>query len=213
MLKYLADILTFSRILLSLGIIIYGCLGGSIGVGFLLFILAELTDSFDGTCSRKWPFPKGKEPKYRRYAVKYDMIADALLWFAAVLFFTLRISTLVGLIIMFGVALICLVVELIIYGRLFGHPNNCSPKSLCARNFALAKKIVMIRRWFYLFTIVFVAASMLIKADWPATVKIIALAIGIVIGLFLFIFLKERREHISRDAVDLEQKMLKKSQK
>lgn len=211
--KYLADILTFSRIGLSIFLIIWGILGGSIGIGFLIFIIAELTDSFDGTCARKWPFEKGKEPKYRKFAVQYDMIADALLWFSAVLFFTLRISLIVGLSIMIGVAVICGIIELIVYGRFFGHPDKCSKKSLCARNFKLAKKIIMTRRWFYLLTIFVVAGWMLVVAEWSSVAKIVALSCGVTIAGFLWFFLKERREHISRDAVELEKQLSKKSQK
>ena len=56
--KYIADILTFLRILLSLFLIAWGIFGGGVGVGFIIFALAELTDAFDGTCARKWPFTK-----------------------------------------------------------------------------------------------------------------------------------------------------------
>lgn len=209
--KYLADILTLARFLLALLMIGWGVGGGSVAVGFVLFMLAELTDAFDGTCSRKWPFKKGEEPWYRKYAVKYDMWTDALLWFAAVLFFALRVSLVVGLIILFGVALICGGVEIVIYGKLFGHPDDCKKWSLCARNFKLAKKIVMARRWFYLATIVLVAGWMLVVAEWGVWVKIGVLVVGAGVGIFLWFFLKTRRQNISRNAIDLEQKMLKKS--
>lgn len=211
--KYIADILTFSRIVLSIFLIFWGIFGGHIGVGFVIFILAELTDSFDGTCSRKWPFPKGKEPRYRKYAVMYDMIADALLWFSAVLFFTLRVNLVAGLVIMFGVAILCGIIELVVYGRLFGHPDTCKKNSLCAKNFNVAKKIVMGRRFFYLFTIVLVAAWTLCACEWPEPVRLTLFSIGVCIAVFLWFFLETRRKNISRDAIDIEKKLAKKAKK
>lgn len=138
--KYLADILTFSRFILAIILIILAIFGGDIGAGFLIFVLAELTDAFDGTCAAKWPFPKNKVPKYRKYAAKYDMYADALTAMAVILFFTLRVNLTAGLIIFISFGLIALVIEAIVYGRLFGHPDDCTPNSLAKRNFKLAKK-------------------------------------------------------------------------
>lgn len=208
--KYLADLLTLARFVLAVAMIICGIVGSGVGVGFALFVLAELTDAFDGTCSRKWPFKKGEEPKYRKYAVKYDMWADALLWFAAVLFFALRVNLVVGLAILISVAAICGVVEIVVYGKLFGHPDDCAEWSLCARNFKLAKKIVMARRWLYLMTIIMVAGWMLAVAEFSVTWKIILVSIGVAVLVFLWFFLKTRRQNISRNAIDLEKKMLKK---
>lgn len=212
--KYLADVLTLMRIILAVSLIVLAVNGaGTVGMGLIIFILAELTDAFDGTCSRKWPFPAGKVPRYRKYAVKYDMLADALLWFAAVLFFTLRIDLVVGVVILISVAVICGVIELIIYGKLFGHPDNATKNSLCRKNFKLAKKIVMARRWFYLTTIFVVAGWMLVVAEWPMGAKIAVVVVGALISIFLWFFLKQRRQNISRDAVELEKKLSQKSHK
>ncbi len=210
---YMADILTFTRIILSSALIVWGIIGGSIWGGFLMFFFAELTDAFDGTCATRWPFPKGKAPKYRKFAAQYDMFADLLLWFAAVLFFTLRINMIIGLVIMFGTAVICGVIELIVYGKFLGHPDNCTKNSLCARNFNLAKKIIMARRFFYLFTVVAVAIWILMVNEWPLVARIVFLSCGLSICGLLWMFLKERREHISRDAVDIEKELSKKAKK
>ena len=207
--RYLADILTFSRFVLAFSIWFLALLNGSPELVIILFLLAELTDAFDGTCAKKWPFPKNKEPKYRKYAVKYDMYADTFLWFVLDFFILLRVNRLVGLIILIGTALICLTIELIVYGKLFGHPDDCKKTSLCRRNFPLAKKIILARRFFYLFTIVFMSIFLLFSTHFSLMVKIIILSLSLLVGLFLWFFLKQRRKNISRNAEKLEKKLEK----
>lgn len=106
--KYLADLLTLSRFILAL-VIFYCCFtnSGSAEAVFLMFFAAVLTDAFDGTCAKKWPFPKNKTPKYRKYAALYDMVSDVLLAAAQVLFVTLRINWIVGLIAIIYYVVIC----------------------------------------------------------------------------------------------------------
>ena len=89
--KYLADILTLTRVVLALILLAGAFLNMPIFVGLLVFLFAELTDAFDGTCAAKWPFPKNKTPKYRKYSAKFDIFADGLLAFAMMMFFTLRV--------------------------------------------------------------------------------------------------------------------------
>lgn len=209
--KYLADILTLSRFLLALTIWLLALVGGPVEVVLFLFLIAELTDAFDGTCSRKWPFKKGEEPAYRKYAAKYDMITDALLWFTMVFYAAYRINLLIGGLVFLITVIICLIVELIIYGKLFGHPDDCKKNSLCKKNFPLAKKIILARRFFYLLTIVFIAIWMLVVSKFSLCAKIIILSICLLVGIFLWFFLKQRRKNISRDAVDIEKKLEKKS--
>lgn len=207
--KYLADILTLSRFILAFTIWFLALFGGSPDAAFVLFVLAELTDAFDGTCARKWPFKKGQEPAYRQYAVKYDMLADAFLWFVTIFYLIMQLNHTVGMAILSITIILCGVVEIIVYGKLFGHPDDCTKNSLCKRNFPLAKKLVMGRRYFYLLTIIVAAAWMLAAASWGLAVKISLLVIGLGIGIFLWCFLKQRRQHISRNAVALETKLSK----
>lgn len=91
--EYFADLLTLIRFIISIVLIVLAVFNSQadIGTGFLLFAIAELTDAFDGTCAARWPFPKNKTPKYRKYAAQYDMYADALTAIAAILFFILRV--------------------------------------------------------------------------------------------------------------------------
>lgn len=211
--QYFADILTFSRFILSILLIVFGFLNFPIYVGLLIFIFAELTDSFDGTCAKKWSFKKGHEPKYRKYAAKYDMFIDLFLWLSTLIFFIVRVNKIAGLIMLASVAILCGIIELVVYGKFLGHPDDFTKKSLCAKNFNLAKIIIMTRRMFYFVTIIVVALWMLIVCELSAIMKVVIVTFGIVICLFLWFFLEQRRKNISRDAVDIEKTMLKKSQK
>ena len=206
--RYLADALTFIRFILAFILIAVAISSSaSIGAGFLLFTIAELTDAFDGTLATKYPFPKNKTPKYRKYAAKYDMVADTLTAFAAVLFFIIRVNFVFGLIVVVGYGIIAIAVDMLVYGRLFGHPDNCAPDSLIKRNFPLAKKIIMMRRALYLILIAVIAFWFLYASEWLLTTKIIISIIAIFVAIFLWSFLAQRRHHISRDAVDIEKKL------
>ena len=212
--KYLADLLTFSRFILALALI-YGCVihSGGPEAAFIIFLVAELTDTFDGTCARKWPFEKGKEPKYRKYAALYDMVSDALLAAAQVLFCLVKVNWIVGLIVIVYYVVVCGIIELIVYGKFFGHPDNCTKNSLTRKNFPLAKKLVLARRYGYTICLGIVNAFILFATNWPEPVKYILFAFGCSIFVFIWFFLRQRRKNISRDAVDIEKKLSQKTKR
>ena len=208
--RYLADLLTLSRFILSIVLLVLAFVSGSADAAFVIFLTAELTDTFDGTCARKWPFPKNKIPKYRKYAALYDMVSDALLAVAQVLFVTLRINVIAGLIVIIYYTVICGTIELIVYGKLFGHPDNCTKNSLTRRNFPLAKKIVLARRYLYTICLGILNAFILFATSWPLPVKIVLFAFGCSIFVFIWFFLRQRRKNVSRDAVEIEKELAKK---
>ena len=209
--RYLADILTLARFILALALL-YGCVihSGSAEAAFIIFLTAELTDTFDGTCARRWPFPKGKEPWYRKYAAKYDMISDVLLAAAQVLFLTFKVDFIAGVLTITYYVGVCGLIELIVYGKFFGHPDDCTKNSLMKRNFNLAKKIILIRRYGYTLCLGIANALILFATNWPLGVKIGLFIFGCSIFVFIWFFLRQRRKNISRDAVDIEQKLAKK---
>ena len=211
--RYLADLLTLTRLILSLILITISFIGGTPEQAFIIFLTAELTDTFDGTCARKWPFPKDKTPKYRKYAAQFDIVSDVLLAAGQVLFCALRVNWIVGLIVILYYTVICGSLELILYGKLFGHPDNCTKKSLTARNFPLAKKIVLARRYLYTICLGVVNAVILFATNWPGPVKYGLFAFGCSIFVFIWFFLRQRRKNVSRDAVDIEQKLTKEAVK
>ena len=209
--KYLADILTFARFILATALIIMAITGAPVYAGFIVFILGELTDAFDGTLATKYPFPKNKSPWYRKYAIKYDIWADGWLAFATMLFFDLRVNFPVGIVITFAYPITAGIIDLSIYGKFFGHPDDAKPGTLALTNFPLAKKIVLARRAFYLALMFVVAVWMLFASEWPLGVKIAILVVGLIICAFMWFFLSQRRHHITRNAVALEKKLSKKT--
>ena len=211
--KYLADLLTLSRFILSIILLVLAFVGSPAENAFIIFLTAELTDTFDGTCARKWPFKKGKEPKYRKYTAIYDMVSDVLLAAAQVLFLTLQVNLVVGLIIIIFYTLVCGIIELIVYGKFFGHPDNCTSNSLIKKNFPLAKKIILDRRYIYTICIGIANAFILFATSWPNPVKYGLFIFGCSIFIFIWFFLRQRRKNISRDAVEIEKELSKKSRK
>jgi hypothetical protein len=209
--RFLADILTLTRFILSIILIILSFMGCPAEVAFTIFLIAEFTDTFDGTCARKWPFPKDETPKYRKYAAQFDIVSDVLLAAGQVLFCTLRVNAVVGIVVIVYYILICGVLEIILYGKLFGHPDNCAENSLTKRNFPLAKKIVLTRRYLYTICLGVVNAFILFATSWPMPVKYGLFIFGCSIFVFVWFFLRQRRKNISRDAVEIENRLAEKA--
>lgn len=205
--RYLADLLTFIRFILAIVLIGLAVTHSSADNAFIVFLTAELTDTFDGTCARLWPFPKGKEPWYRKYAAYYDMASDVLLAAAQVLFVLLAVNFWAGLVITLFYIVVCGGIEFLVYGKLLGHPDNCTKNSLARRNFPLAKKIIMARRYAYALCLGITNVLILFATSWAMPVKIVLFIFGCSIYVFIWFFLRQRRENISRDAVKLEKKL------
>lgn len=208
--RYLADILTGSRFVLALILLVLAFVGSPAENAFIIFLVAELTDTFDGTCARKWPFPKNKTPKYRKYAAQFDMASDVLLAAAQTLFLLLQVDIVAGMVVV-GFYALCMVMELVLYGKFLGHPDNCTPNSLAKRNFVLAKKIVLVRRYAYTICLGVVNAIILFATSWSEPVKYGLFAFGCSIFVFIWFFLRQRRKNVSRDVVELEKKMVAES--
>ena len=197
--NYLADILTLTRIFLAVFLLIIVIIGMKAEWALIVFAIGELTDAFDGTCSKKWPFPKGKEPKYRKYAEKYDIFADVFLMSMMALYVVVRVNPWMWLVLII-ISVICLVIELVAYHRLMGHPNDCSPKSLYAKNPEFAEKLLLARRkLLYLPSIAVAIILTLFATSWPIEAKWIILGVTAAEGIFLWFFLRARRKKVARD--------------
>lgn len=211
--RYLADILTSTRFILSIILLVLAFVGSPAENAFIIFLAAEFTDTFDGTCARKWPFPKNKTPKYRKHAAQFDMVSDVLLAAAQVLFLTLQVNLVAGIAIIVYYVIICPAIELVVYGKFLGHPDNCTPNSLTKKNFPLAKKIVLARRYLYTICLGIANAFILFATNWPDPVKYGLFVFGCSIFVFVWFFLRQRRKNISRDAVDIEKALSNKAKK
>lgn len=211
--RYLADLLTSTRFILAIIILFLSIFSGSPESVFIIFIIAELTDAFDGTCARKWPFPKDKVPRYRKYAAKFDIISDVALAGFQVIFLMTQINRPIGTVILVYYLVAGLFIEFLVYGKLFGHPDDCTKNCLLQRNFPLAKKIILARRYIYTLCIGTVNALILFATNWSDVIKYVLFAFGCSIFVFAWFFLAQRRQNISRDAVDIEKRLTRKSQK
>ena len=211
--RYLADILTLSRLIIACIMLVLDIIGAPAEIIFILFIIAELTDAFDGTCARKWPFPKDKTPRYRKYAAKFDMFADVILCGAQILYVINQINQPLGLAIAIYYVVSSIGGDLLVYGKILGHPDDCTKNSLAKQNFPLAKKIILARRYLYATCLGIVNVVILFATSWPLPVKISLFVFGCLIYLFVWFFLRQRRHNISRDAVDIEKKLSKQSKK
>ena len=209
--RYLADILTLSRLIIACIMLVLDIIGAPAEIIFILFIIAELTDAFDGTCARKWPFPKDKTPRYRKYAAKFDMFADVILCGAQILYVINQINQPLGLAIAIYYVVSSIGGDLLVYGKILGHPDDCTKNSLAKKNFPLAKKIILARRYLYATCLGIVNVVILFATSWPLPVKIGLFVFGCLIYLFVWFFLCQRRHNISRDAVDIEKKLSKKA--
>ena len=211
--RYLADILTLSRLIIACIMLVLDIIGAPAEIIFILFIIAELTDAFDGTCARKWPFPKDNTPRYRKYAAKFDMFADVILCGAQILYVINQINQPLGLAIAIYYVVSSIGGDLLVYGKILGHPDDCTKNSLAKKNFPLAKKIILARRYLYATCLGIVNVVILFATSWPLPVKISLFVFGCLIYLFVWFFLRQRRHNISRDAVDIEKKLSKQSKK
>ena len=205
--KYLADILTFSRIILATVLLGMSISYAPLHAAFIVYMIGEITDALDGTCASHFPFPKNKIPWYRKYAAKYDMFADGFIALSMVLFFSLRVSLYAGLLMLIPYLIIGTTIEFIVYGKFMGHPDDCTKNCLMHRNFKLAKRIVLIRRNVYLAILFTMAVWTLYASEWTLVTKNIIMGIGLAGSLFFWIFLSQRRHNISRDAVEIEKKL------
>jgi hypothetical protein len=81
-----------------------------------------------------------------------------------------------------------------------GHPNDCSPRSLYAKNPEFTEKLLLFRRKIaYIPSIITGIILTLLATSWSWPVRGIILGVAAVIGIFLWFFLRTRRKKVARD--------------
>lgn len=142
---YLADILTALRVcgvVAILSLAVFGDAGATLAV-LVVFVLAELTDAFDGICARRWPYPRdGKYRWWRYYAEEIDQIADLTLGAVTTLFVGLHLSAGLALAILACVFCLAIPVQLWRNYRIRRIPNE--------EDDPLRVRVILARRALYL---------------------------------------------------------------
>lgn len=196
----IADGLTFLRFFVGILLFIGVIQDWSADAAFVLFVLGELTDAFDGAAAKKWPFPADKTPKYRKFAEKYDMWSDTFLITVMFIFEMFRIEFWLAFIVGWILLTAATIIELISYGKFFGHPDDNEPWSLYAKEPEKAEKLLMFRRLgLYIPAIGILVIRAFIATSWSAPVKVTITLFGAILAIFLWKFLKVRREKVARD--------------
>lgn len=186
--KYIADVLTWTRVVIAT--VIFGMIWlcpESAGAVFTLFVIGELTDAFDGIFARTWRYTEKEEKTlwWRRHAATIDKVADILLATATMLFVALRVWPLFGWVVGLGLMAIAIPIELWRMARIqtVGSDEKKDP---------FRTKVVLARRYLYVAVLVLFGVILLLSTEWPEHFKWGLLAAAVT-GLVAIAFLKRDR--------------------
>lgn len=195
---FLADVLTFLRVICAI-LILVGCfLGFSSGVILFLFAFGELTDAFDGICARKWPYPnEGRGYFWRRYIKIIEPTTDISLGLATLLFITMRVSLVAGIVLILIAMVIGFSVQIIAYGGVFKKIATATRNSLFRKNPRAATRIVLFRRnVLYVGAIAVIVLTLLWDTEVEQTAKILLTMVAVMIGIVIWVIKVDRRTEV-----------------
>jgi hypothetical protein len=182
-LYWIADVLTLARFVCCVRLLIGALTGNMSHQGaFIVFVIGELTDAFDGMCARRWPYPNdGKLRWWRTHAEAIDQVADMSLGIIIMLYVTIRISPPIGGGMLIGTLAVGIPAQIYILGLWLLKP-------------VLAERLTMIRRWIYLGLLATVILIMTVAATgvdswkfWTNVPFMVLLSIEVVVAIVLFI--------------------------
>ena len=172
---YLADVLTALRFVGAVAILCL-CGVGPEGAAAVLavFVIAELTDAFDGECARRWPYPMdGKRRWWRVQAETLDQVADLALAAAVLLFVGLHLQPVLAVTILIVTVIVAVPVQVWRNQRIRRIPNEDDDP--------LRVRVVLARRVLYLAGISALVLALLIAVlgdNWVAWAVVLAVALA-----------------------------------
>lgn len=181
---FIADVLTASKLIPAVCILAFIQKIDS-GIVFILFGIGELLDALDGMAAKQWPHPPETDSLWFRKHIKIiESGLDMILGIAALIYITVRID-LVGAMILVVAFLTGTIMELLLYGRLFGTPETAKNGSLFKRKPEYASAVVGWRLIMYLGGIATIILILIWYAPWSITMQITVTAICAVIAILV----------------------------
>lgn len=198
---HIADVLTFSRFILGGLLIFFTIAGVSPTLALIVFVLAELTDAFDGMAARHWPYPNdGKKRWWRECASGIDQIADIFLGLTLLIYIMVRMDAWVAYIAFALIIVIAIPVQIWRHFQI----EKYGPKD------ELVRKVVLARRYLYVaglyalfFYFVWHPATFTTIAALPFSNLWLRCALTIVSVVCIVVLVLLKRDRLSEDKTPL----------
>lgn len=199
---HIADVLVLVRFVLAALLLALGLLapfewgsGRIIGIGLALYVIAELTDAFDGPAARRWHYPRdGKHRWWRENGMNslLDKAADltTAIAMSLLLFWRETIVWSVAVVVVGAMfATYCLTMEIEVRSSFdLAHERG---DVFWERRFSNA---LLKRRVAYLLYLLWLAMLALWTCDWPLVVKVVVTLVGI---LGLLVLARYKRDRLT----------------
>ncbi len=207
---FIADVLTMGKVIPAVLLFLCAIFDWSATIAFGLFAFGELLDAFDGMAARHWPHPKSTDKLWFRKHIKLlESGLDMLLGIGALCFTIFRVDRLFGVSVLALALSIGTVIELVLYGKLFGSKKDCKPGSLMNVNPEEAKLVVGVRFFVYLAAVAGVLLRLLIAAFCESLVVLFVI-LGLSIMISFIIAFKKFEEGRLDDITKVVKKIWKK---
>lgn len=183
---FLADALTYFRIVVGIGILFVTFFGGATtDQVFMAFILGELSDAFDGVCARTFLYPNdGRKRWWRTYASEIDQVADILLGLSILAYTIVRVDSRFGIFVLSMAIAIAVPIQL--------------TKNWIGEHFGekIRTLLVLFRRYLYVIAIFLVGIVVARQTAWYEAIghdwQIVFEYFAMITPVFVFILKSDR---------------------